>query len=98
MSTLILEHRLTEPQVLDRLAQLMPHLKHRFEPDQLFRDGGFDSLDLVELLCVIESEFAVSLDDKDLAASTVGELAELISERTLHRDTGLRPVHEGFDG
>jgi acyl carrier protein len=86
MPNLMLEEGLTGPEVLDRLSRLLPHLRHRFQADQPFHDGGFDSLDLVELLCVIESEFAVSLNERDLAAATVGELANLICDRSQHHD------------
>jgi acyl carrier protein len=71
-------------EILDRLSIVLPHLKHRFVPGQSLRDFAFDSLDLVELLCVIESEFAVRLSEDELSsAATVGELASFIS---MHRE------------
>jgi acyl carrier protein len=81
MPAMNLENVLRGSEVLDRLGRRLPHLRHHFTPDQPLHDRSFDSLDLVELLCVIESEFKVSLTEQDLAADTIGELADLIADR-----------------
>jgi acyl carrier protein len=68
--------------VLDRLALRLPQIRHLIRADQPIEDLGLDSIDLVELLCVIESEFDVTVSDADFArSSTVGELAGLIQQR-----------------
>jgi acyl carrier protein len=93
MTTVTNEHMPSGLEIIDRLGRVLPQWKHRFKPQQSLTDLDFDSLDRVELLCVIESEFAVAISERDLSnAATVGEMADRISERLPH-DAGLRPVH-----
>ena len=69
-------------EVLDRLSLRLPHLRHALRPVRRVDELDLDSIDLVELLCAIESEFNVRLRDGDLDnAQTVGKLAELIELR-----------------
>ena len=69
-------------EILDRLKRRLPQMRHAFDSAEPIIGRDFDSIDLVELLCVIESEFQISLGDEDLAAATTaGELAELIARR-----------------
>jgi acyl carrier protein len=69
-------------QVLSRLRCAMPHLQHVLAPDRSLQSFGLDSLDFVELLCVIESEFAVQLGECDLEGSpNIAALADLIASR-----------------
>jgi acyl carrier protein len=69
-------------QVLSRLLRAMPHLQHALSPDRSLQLFSLDSLDFVELLCVIESEFAVQLSESDMECSpNVGALADLIASR-----------------
>ena len=49
----------------------------------LFNDLGADSLDVVELLMILESEFNVKFSEDDTAnVKTVGDLYELIEKYT----------------
>jgi acyl carrier protein len=92
MTTVTTENIPSGLEIIEKLGRVLPQWKHRFTPQQPLSDLNFDSLDRVELLCVIESELSVQINEQDLtAAATVGELADFISER-LYRDTGLRPV------
>jgi acyl carrier protein len=82
------ESELTSREALDRLALRLPHLRYLIRADQPLAGLGLglDSIDLVELLCVIEGEFDVSVTEDELTgAGTVGELAELICRRTEER-------------
>jgi acyl carrier protein len=70
------------PDVLQCLSRRLPHLAHLLVPDQSLRGLNLDSIDLVEMLCAVQSEFDVRLTEADLAnAATVGNLAEVIESR-----------------
>ncbi len=87
MSLMNAQTTITSQQVLDRLAVRLPQLRHLIRPDQPIGALGLDSIDFVEMLCVIESELNVTVRDDDLAAAaTVGELAELICRRRRERE------------
>ena len=75
--------------VLERLARRMPQLRHlSLRLDQSLMSLAMDSIDLVELLCAIESEFGVRLSDDDLeSAVTVGQLIERIEQLRNHART-----------
>ncbi len=73
---------ISEADVLEKLAIPLPHLRSRLRPEHPLNQLGLDSIDLVELLCVVESEFRVSITEHDLASvATVGGLARLIAAR-----------------
>jgi acyl carrier protein len=75
-----------ERNVLEDLSRALPHLKHLLTREQPLPAVGLDSIDLVELLCVIESEFKVRMSEEDLSsAKTVGELADGIDMRYRQR-------------
>ena len=77
---------MTSRHVLDRLSKRLPQMRQLIRSDQPIAGLELDSIDLVELLCVIESEFHVIVRDEDLAgAATVEMLAELISRRCEER-------------
>ena len=74
----------TRGDVLERIALRMPQIRHMLsDAERPFRQLELDSIDFVELLCAIESEFGVRLSDDDLRdeSVTIGELAELIEQR-----------------
>jgi acyl carrier protein len=75
--------------VLERLARRMPQWRHlSLRLDQSLMSLAMDSIDLVELLCAIESEFGVRLSDDDLeSAVTVGQLIERIEQLRNHART-----------
>ncbi len=69
-----------QDEVIDRLRRALPHLGYALQPGRSLHEFPLDSLDLVELLCTIESEFAVTIREADFAvAVTVGDLANLIA-------------------
>jgi acyl carrier protein len=69
-------------EVLKRIRQRLPYLAPALEPSTKLDQLSMDSLDLVELLIVLDELFNVRLtveDFKDMR--TVGELAALVTAR-----------------
>ena len=65
-----------------RLRTLLPQHAYRLVPESSVRDLGFDSIELVELLCIIEDEFRVKLSDAELSsAGTLEELIGIVSSK-----------------
>jgi acyl carrier protein len=57
-------------------------LAARLEPGRPLRACGLDSLEFVDLLCAIEAEFRVRLNNEDLKPeTTVDDLVALIATR-----------------
>lgn len=68
---------------LERLHAAVPHLVARLRPDAPLDSCGFDSLEVVELLCAVESACGVRLATEDADAGTTGgELLARIAART----------------
>jgi acyl carrier protein len=69
-----------------RLRQAMPHLSATLRPNATFADCGGDSLDLVELCCLVDSDYGIRLSVDDLASvRTVDDILTLIDERSVRR-------------
>ncbi len=69
-----------------RLLQVMPGLAGQLRPNATLMECGGDSIDLVELLCAIESDYGVRLTVDEVGAlKTVGELMALINARATRR-------------
>ncbi|CAM3108594.1 acyl carrier protein [Rariglobus hedericola] len=67
-----------------RLARVCPTLAPRLSPDVPLIACGLDSLEFVELLCAIESEFQVRLSVDDLTPETTARnLFDLITNRMI---------------
>ena len=72
----------TPDEALDRIRHRLPYLAGVLQPPALLTQLGLDSLDLVELIMVIDELFAVRMTVEDFqAVQTVGELAELVAAR-----------------
>jgi acyl carrier protein len=70
--------------VLERLRQTIPRLASELIPERRLDELGADSIDMVELLVVIDSDFGVRLkQDEFLELVTVDDLLQLIIERKL---------------
>ena len=68
--------------VLERLRQTIPRLASEFIPERRLDELGADSIDMVELLVVIDSDFGVRLNqDEFLQLVTVDDLLQLIVDR-----------------
>jgi acyl carrier protein len=73
---------LTAAIVLERLRACLPSVELR--PDQPLSLHNIDSIDLVELLCTIDTEFGVRVTEADLSVDpTLGQLAALAVDRSL---------------
>ena len=69
--------------VLERLRQTIPRLAPEFIPERRLDELGADSIDMVELLVVIDSDFGVRLkEDEFLRLVTVDDLLQLIVDRS----------------
>jgi acyl carrier protein len=69
-------------QVLERLRQTIPRLGQEFIPERRLDELGADSIDMVELLGVIDSDFGVRLkEDEFLELVTIDDLLQLIVDR-----------------
>ena len=69
--------------VLERLRQTIPRLAPEFVPERRFDELGADSIDLVELLVVIDSDFGVRLKEEEFQQLvTVDDLLQLIIDRS----------------
>jgi acyl carrier protein len=69
-----------------RLSAVMPTIVAPLRPDQPFTASGADSIDFVELLCVIEADYGVRLSVDDIAPlQAVGELLALVDRRATKR-------------
>ena len=73
----------TMESVAERLRLCMPRLAPQFAAESAtLGDLALDSLDTVELLCVIHEEFGVGLADEDLdAGQTIGALLKNITQK-----------------
>ena len=74
-------HLATSALVLDRLTICLPHLQ--LNPSETLGSLRIDSLDYVEMLCTIDSEFGVRLTESDLNPSiTLQHLANHIASHS----------------
>jgi acyl carrier protein len=70
-------------EVLERLRQTIPRLAPEFIPERRLDELGADSIDLVELLVVIDSDFGVRLKEEEFQQLvTVEDLLQLIVDRS----------------
>lgn len=65
--------------VLETLRGLLPELLAGVDLETPLAQLPMDSLDLIELLCIVQSEFGVRLTSEEFeTVATLGELTELI--------------------
>lgn len=85
---MLLKHRrpldqLTGDDVLGRLRTRLPGPMRDARTDTLLMDLPIDSLDTVELLCLIDDEFGVRFEQAQFQGfRTVGDLAEVVARTT----------------
>ncbi|MGH7958595.1 MAG: acyl carrier protein [Opitutaceae bacterium] len=69
-----------------RLLEVMPHVVASLRLDAPFNVSGGDSIDFVEFLCAIDTDYGVRLTTDDIAPlQTVGELLALVDRRATKR-------------
>ncbi|TLD72729.1 acyl carrier protein [Phragmitibacter flavus] len=61
---------ITEQEVIERLKLCLPRLAHQMEPDKAIYQLALDSMDTVELLCVIHEEFGVPIREENFLPQT----------------------------
>ena len=70
-------------EVLERLSRRLPHVLARVQHDTRIDELPLDSLDVLELLCVIDHEFGVRLtQDMFERAKTAADLAKVIARNS----------------
>ncbi len=68
-----------------RLGLCLPRLARELQPGSRVADLALDSMDTVELLCVIHEEFGVRLTEEEFhSGQTIGGLLTAISTKTTH--------------
>lgn len=74
--------------MLDKLGKLLHEtagIKEDIEFDVntvILRDLKLNSLDLISLICAVEDEFDIEIDDKDIKSIvTIGDLIEYIEKQ-----------------
>lgn len=69
-----------------RLLHVMPLVAAPLRPDQSFAASGGDSIDFVELLCAIESDYGVRLTVDEIGPlETLADLLLLVDRRAIRR-------------
>lgn len=83
-TTLTLEASPLYQRLLDLTVDVLDLSTEQVTLEASFADDlGADSLDLVELVEALEAEFAIRIDDEELAdITTVGEAYELVAGKT----------------
>ena len=57
-------------------------------PESTFKDLGADSLDIVELVMVLEEKFGIEIPDEDTEGiTTIGQIVAYIEERVAQKAT-----------
>ena len=80
---------LTGDAILDHLRLRMPGPLRNVRANTMLADLAIDSLDLVDLLCLIDEEFDVRLEQAEFEEfRTIGELADAIARATAHATDG----------
>jgi acyl carrier protein len=70
-------------EVLERLSRRLPHVLARVQHDTRIDELPLDSLDVLELLCVIDHEFGVRLTQEMFErAKTAADLAKVIARNS----------------
>jgi acyl carrier protein len=70
-------------EVLERLSRQLPHVLARVQRDTRIDELPLDSLDVLELLCVIDHEFGVRLTQEMFErAKTAADLAKVIARNS----------------
>jgi len=83
--------------VMDELVRLKSILAEKLmldekalAPDLLFEDIGLDSLSILELIILIESEFDIEISEDEIAAlKSLGELADLLMVKLQLRQVNI---------
>lgn len=74
---------MTTDDISARLGLCLPRLARELHPASRVADLALDSMDTVELLCVIHAEFGVRLTEEEFhPGQTIGGLLTAISQKT----------------
>lgn len=66
--------------ILERLRCCLPQLSPLLQPETKFDGLGIDSIDRIELLCIVSKEFNLRMSVSDYQSfRTIGDLADFIA-------------------
>ena len=82
---------LTPTQLETELTELLPALRDRLDPTKTLTQNGIDSIDLVDLLCIVQTRYCCDLsqlriDDATTYAGLLVQLTDIIKERAGTKD------------
>ena len=77
----------TSTQLETELSELLPALRNRLDPTKALAQNGIDSIDLVDLLCVVQTRYccdlsSIRIDDTTTYAGLLAQLTEIINKRS----------------
>jgi acyl carrier protein len=77
---------ITSTQLEIALTELLPALRSRLDPTKTLTQNGIDSIDLVDLLCIVQTRYCcdlsqVRIDDATTYEGLLDQLTEVINER-----------------
>jgi acyl carrier protein len=77
---------ITSTQLEIALTELLPALRSRLDPTKTLTQNGIDSIDLVDLLCIVQTRYCcdlsqVRIDDATTYEDLLDQLTEVINER-----------------
>ena len=78
---------ITPTQLEMELTERLPALRNRLDPAKTLTQNGIDSIDLVDLLCIVQTQYycdlsQVRIDDATTYADLLDQLTEIINERS----------------
>lgn len=78
---------ITPTQLEMELTERLPALRNRLDPTKTLTQNGIDSIDLVDLLCIVQTRYYcdlshVRIDDATTYADLLGQLTEIINEKS----------------
>jgi len=78
---------LTPTQLETELTELLPALRDRLDPTKTLTQNGIDSIDLVDLLCIVQTRYCcdlnqVRIDDTTTYAGLLVQLTGIVNERS----------------
>jgi acyl carrier protein len=77
---------ITPAQLEMELTERLPTLRDRLDPTKTLTQNGIDSIDLVDLLCIVQTRYCCDLsqlriDDATTYGDLLDQLTEIINER-----------------
>jgi acyl carrier protein len=83
---------ITPTQLEMELTERLPALRDRLDPTKTLTQNGIDSIDLVDLLCIVQTRYCcdlsqVRIEDVTTYADLLAQLTGIINERAGSKDS-----------